>query len=132
MLSTCICICLKKNHCNSETSLTLMVIAENESVVHVTVIGISTLKTLFFLSAQLKWLDFVLTKMEKYLRWSLYDHLKMLYSSSTWNRKGKPFILWERNIWTSPKIVEYNKVMEKIMYISMKTFQVTLVSEKEN
>lgn len=37
----------KKTLCNSETSLTLMVIAENESVVHLMAIGISTLKTLF-------------------------------------------------------------------------------------
>lgn len=32
---------------------------------------------------------------------------------------------------TSSKIVEHNIVMEKNMYISMKTFQVTLLSEKE-
>ena len=103
-----------------------MVIAENESVVPIMAISTGMLKTLFFPSAQLKWLDFVLTKCK-----SIQDDFCMMYSSSTWNRKGKPFILQEKNTWTSSKIVEHNIVMEKNMYISMKTFQVTLVSEKE-
>ena len=38
----------------------------------------------------------------------------------------------ERNIWISSIIVGHNAAMEKIMYINMKTFQVTLLSEKGN
>lgn len=121
-LSTCVCICLPKTHCNSATSLSLMVIAENEGVVNIMAISISTLKTLSHTAPLPSFSDLILfwqngEVFNRIWLWFIAVALEIAKENSLFSYRG----IYEY-------IREPNTAMKKYsMYINMKKFQVILL-----